>query len=118
DRSLQRQVSWRYDSIGRKQEESHRDTCVETPTAQTQTYTFYYDGASRRDPDARTDRGLLTSVEGDGYVKLFQYRADGKLSRRTLALLDYRTVGIGLDWHASGPTPETTQTVRKLSGVT
>ncbi|WP_437913731.1 RHS repeat-associated core domain-containing protein [Sorangium sp. So ce302] len=83
-----RSERWQHDAIGRATHEVHTDAA----SGDTQTYRFYYDGATPDQPAANDSPGLLTAVTGEGYTKLFAHRADGKIVRSTLTLAGWRTV--------------------------
>ncbi|WP_437779221.1 RHS repeat-associated core domain-containing protein [Sorangium sp. So ce1097] len=83
-----RSVSWEHDAIGRATHEVHTDAV----SGATQTYRFYYDGATPEHPEASDSPGLLTAVTGEGYTKEYEHRADGKLLRSALTLDGWRTV--------------------------
>jgi RHS repeat-associated protein len=83
-----RTVSWTHDALGRVREELHTDAA----SGATQRFRYHYDGARPADPLAHHTPGLLTAVEGDGYVKELYYRADGQLRLKRLALTGWRTV--------------------------
>jgi RHS repeat-associated protein len=93
-----RSVSWTYDSIGRVIREQHTDSVSGASKA----YVSYYDGATPSNPTATTAPGLLTAVTGDRYTKLLEYRADGKLTKRTVSLADWRTVETSIGYVESG----------------
>jgi RHS repeat-associated protein len=93
-----RGVSWSYDAVGRKQLETDTDLIANN----SQTYTYYYDGATPDQPTGGAMRGLLTAVRGDGFVKTMSYRADAKLSRRSITFPGWRTVTTTLDYTESG----------------
>ncbi len=83
-----RKESYFFDAIGRKILDVHLDVA----SGQTQSYRYHYDGATPTEP-TRADRpGLLTAVEGEGFVKLFEYSPDGLLTRGLLQLTGWRTV--------------------------
>ncbi|MDC0714753.1 FG-GAP-like repeat-containing protein [Stigmatella sp. ncwal1] len=109
---LQRLEDWTYDTVGRKTLELHTDAS----SGATQSYRFYYDGATPTAPLAQTDVGMLTAVEGVGYSKTFEYRADGKLSRRVLHLNGWRTVESSWAYTDSGEPREEENRVRDVSG--
>ncbi|XXX76291.1 RHS repeat-associated core domain-containing protein [Sorangium sp. So ce134] len=83
-----RSVSWEHDAIGRATHEVHTDAV----SGATQTYRFYYDGATPERPTASDSPGLLTAVTGEGFTKEYEHRADGKVVRSTLRLDGWRTV--------------------------
>ncbi|WP_158623741.1 N-acetylmuramoyl-L-alanine amidase [Corallococcus llansteffanensis] len=86
--ALRRMESWTYDAVGRKTVELHTDVA----TGATQRYLHYYDGATPQQPTQRTHLGEHTGVEGEGFQKTFEYRADGKVKRRVVTLTGWRTV--------------------------
>ena len=98
DDTVVRSVGFTRDGIGRVTRELHTDVQAGT----TKTFTYYYDGATPTDPSAKTSLGLLTAVTGDGYGKSFGYRADGLLTKRTVALNGWRTVETSLGYLESG----------------
>jgi RHS repeat-associated protein len=88
DGTAVRAIGFTYDSIGRKIAESH----VDLETGATTGFNFYYDGATPASPTVRTTLGALSAVSGDGFVKRFDVRGDGKPIRRTVELTGWRTV--------------------------
>ena len=108
----QRSETWTYDAIGRKSVELHTDLIHGT----TQSYRFFYDGALPGLPGRRTHLGALSAVQGDGYLKTFDHRADGKLSLFTLRLDGWRTVESQFQYADDGETARTTTTVRAADG--
>ncbi|NMO18195.1 hypothetical protein HPC49_11215 [Pyxidicoccus fallax] len=103
--TLVRQVSFAYDGAGRLSTETHADP------AGSLVYRYYRDGATPSQPTAVTTRGFVTAVEGPGYVKLTEYRADGKPTKRTLSLTGWRKVETLLGYTDGGePAMETTST--------
>jgi YD repeat-containing protein len=60
---------------------------------------------------------MLTAVSGDGYVKTFTYREDGKLTSRTLELTGWRTVQTQLAYNDAGDVSATTTVVKDANGV-
>lgn len=108
-----RSVSRLYDAIGRVTHEIHADAL----TGETQTYEFYYDGATPEQPEANDAPGLLTAVTGEGYTKRFEHRADGRVVRSTLVLDGWRTVESEVQRYAENDeVAEETTTVRDGSG--
>ncbi|ACG75093.1 YD repeat protein [Anaeromyxobacter sp. K] len=110
---LVRSVALTYDGIGRPKVETHTDGS----NGATRDFTYYYDGATPAAPSTRTTLGFLTGVTGSGYSKLFEYRADGLLARRTLTLNGWRTVETRLEYLESGTPGSRTVTVRDPGGV-
>ncbi len=94
---LRRSVAFAYDSIGRVRVETHS-----TPEGETQRFDLYYDGATPEAPSAAGRTGLLTAVSGDGYVKRLDYRADGKITRRTLEIGTWRKVVTDVAYDEAG----------------
>ncbi|SEL59920.1 RHS repeat-associated core domain-containing protein [Stigmatella aurantiaca] len=86
--SLVRTESYQYDAIGRRTHTVHADAA----SGATQTYRFYFDGASPSQPTNTTWPGFLTAITGEGYTKLLQYRMDGSLLKSTFTLHGWRTV--------------------------
>ncbi|SEK79639.1 RHS repeat-associated core domain-containing protein [Stigmatella aurantiaca] len=84
----QRSERWTYDALGRKTEELHTDLL----TGATQRYRYFYDGATPQNPSVSAHLGVMSAVEGEGYLKTFEYRADGKPTRSILRLDGWRTV--------------------------
>ncbi|MFP2925371.1 RHS repeat-associated core domain-containing protein [Pyxidicoccus sp. 3LG] len=105
---LARTVSWTHDGLGRVREELHTDVASGT----TLSFRYYYDGATPAAPQAHDTPGLLTAVEGDGYVKELRYRADGQLRLKRLTFPGWRTVETEVVRLDSGEVGE--QTVRVL----
>jgi RHS repeat-associated protein len=93
-----RTVGFAYDGIGRVSTETHADTV----NGGTKTFRYFYDGATPSQPTLQTNLGLLTGVSGDGYAKTFDYRPDGLLTRRRVALPGMRTVETTLGYLESG----------------
>lgn len=83
-----RSETFTHDALGRQVEELHTDLV----SGATVSYRSYYDGATPEQPLRRTHLGMLSAVEGPGFRKTFEYRADGKLTRRLLRLDNWRTV--------------------------
>ncbi|WP_143177394.1 polymorphic toxin-type HINT domain-containing protein [Cystobacter ferrugineus] len=108
----QRLEAWTYDSIGRKSVEEHTDLLQGT----VQHYRFFYDGATPDEPGRRTHLGELSAVQGDGYLKTFDYRADGKLSRYVLRLDGWRTVESEFTYADNGEARLTATSVRDATG--
>ncbi|RKG75512.1 hypothetical protein D7W79_20185 [Corallococcus exercitus] len=104
---------WTYDGLGRKTEALHTDP----GTGATQRYRFYYDGATPQAPLTRTHLGELTGVEGQGFQKTFQYRADGKVSRRVVTLTGWRTVDTQFVYSDGGDVARETTLVSDAAGV-
>ncbi|WP_224248001.1 RHS repeat-associated core domain-containing protein [Hyalangium gracile] len=86
--SLARTESYQYDAIGRRTHTVHTDTA----SGATQTYRFYFDGATPAQPTNTSWPGFLTAITGEGYTKLLQYRMDGTLLKTTFTLDGWRTV--------------------------
>jgi RHS repeat-associated protein len=107
-----RQVSFQYDAIGRKSLETHTDLL----TAASQSYRYYYDGSTPENPADQTFRGLLTGATGDGYVKRFEFRPDGSLSRRKVSILGWRSIDTQLLYYEDGTTKEKRTTVQDNLG--
>jgi RHS repeat-associated protein len=110
---LVRSVAMAYDGIGRPKVEPHTDGL----NGATRVFTYFYDGATPAAPSTRTTLGFLTAVTGSGYSKLFEYRADGLLVRRTLTLNGWRTVETVLQYLESGTLGSRTVTIRDPGGV-
>ncbi|MFY0582088.1 RHS repeat domain-containing protein [Cystobacter fuscus] len=108
----QRLESWTYDAIGRKSVEEHTDLIQ----GAVQHYRFFYDGATPDEPGRRTYLGELSAVQGEGYLKTFDYRADGKLSRYVLRLDGWRTVASEFTYADNGEARQTTTSVWEANG--
>ncbi|EPX55090.1 hypothetical protein D187_009596 [Cystobacter fuscus DSM 2262] len=108
----QRSESWTYDAIGRKSVEEHTDLLQ----GAVQHYRFFYDGATPDQPGRRTYLGELSAVQGEGYLKTFDYRADGKLSRYVLRLDGWRTVESEFTYADNGEARQTTTSVWDATG--
>ena len=108
-----RQVEFQYDPAGRKKLETHTNLL----TSGTQSYVYYYDGATPDDPNAQTSRGLLTAVVGDGYTKTLQYRADGRLIGKVVAVTGWRTVESHLDYFEDGSQKQRNVALKDGSGA-
>jgi RHS repeat-associated protein len=102
-----RAIGFQYDAIGRVSVQTDADLIA----GGTKVFHFYYDGATPESPATVTTRGLLTAVNGDGFVKRFVYRADGKLSRRTVELSGWRTVATDFVYSDGDQVRSTTVTV-------
>jgi len=109
--ALLRQVAYGYDAIGRKTSETHTDLS----STLSQTYRFFWDGASPAAPSAVGLRGFVTGVSGDGFTKQFDYRPDGLLAHRAASIAGWRTVDTTLDYFDDG-TIRTKTTLVKDSG--
>ncbi|RKH05444.1 hypothetical protein D7V97_23920 [Corallococcus sp. CA053C] len=110
---VKRQVAFDYDTLGRLSLETHSDSFGSTP----QSYRYFHDGASPSHPATLDEKGLLTAVSGEGYVKTFQYRADGKLTSRTLEFEGWRTVQTQLAYNDAGDFASTTVAVKAANGT-
>ena len=108
--TLRRTVTLIRDAIGRIEREDHTDAT----TGVTKSFRFYYDGATPEDPTATNARGLVTAVTGDGYIKRFAYRGDGRIVQRTLELGTWRRIVTDLAFAEDGSTSG--QTVSVYSG--
>jgi len=107
DGQLQRQSTFRYDSVGRKR------TRVDALASGTSlTFEWFYDGATPSAPTSQSTPGLLTAIAGDGFVKLFTYRADGRLATQITQLVGWRTVETDLAYAENGASKGHTTTVR------
>ncbi|WP_152622431.1 polymorphic toxin-type HINT domain-containing protein [Archangium violaceum] len=109
----QRSETWTYDAIGRKEVELHTDLVLGT----TRSYRFYYDGATPDAPARRTYLGEVSAVQGEGYLKTMDYRADGKLARYVLRLDGWRTVESDLEYTDSGDLKQEAISVRAADGT-
>ncbi|WP_437576749.1 RHS repeat-associated core domain-containing protein [Sorangium sp. So ce887] len=108
-----RSERWHHDAIGRATHEVHTDAA----SGDTQTYRFYYDGATPAQPTASDSPGLLTAVTGEGFTKEYEHRADGKVLRSTLRLDGWRTVETEVVRYAENDEmAEETTTVKDGSG--
>ncbi|MFP2957770.1 FG-GAP-like repeat-containing protein [Myxococcus sp. 1LA] len=105
---IARTVAWAYDGVGRIREEVHGDTA----SSATQRFRYYYDGATPSTPNANDTPGMLTAVEGTGYVKELRYGRDGQLRLKRLTLSGWRTIETEVLRLDSGEVRE--QTVRVL----
>ncbi|WP_163998937.1 RHS repeat-associated core domain-containing protein [Pyxidicoccus caerfyrddinensis] len=105
---VQRKEELTYDGIGRKTLELHTDST----TGATQSYRFYFDGATPDAPTQHTHPGVLSAVEGQGFRKSFEYRADGRLEKRTVQLAGWRTVESTLAYREDGAVQSETTCVR------
>ncbi|WP_075006671.1 RHS repeat-associated core domain-containing protein [Stigmatella aurantiaca] len=109
----QRSEEWAYDALGRKTAETH----TALASGATQQYRFFYDGATPEQPSRRTHWGVTSAIQGEGYLKTFEYRPDGKLTRRVLRLGGWRTVESQFVYTDSGEVQEANSVVRTLDGV-
>ncbi len=108
-----RQVQYGYDGIGRKIIETHVDPIASV----TQTYRFFWDGATPANPTPTGLSGLLTGVSGDGFSKVFDYRIDGLLAHRAVTVTGLRTVDTVLGYFEDGTIQTKTSTVRDGGGA-
>ncbi|GMU02759.1 hypothetical protein KH5H1_68790 [Corallococcus caeni] len=111
--ALQRQVTFAYDTMGRPFTETHSLAAGGNP----QVYRYYHDGASPTQGPTGDQKGFLTAVSGDGYVKTLQYREDGKLLSRTLALTGWRTVQTQLAYNDVGDVSSSTTVLKAANGT-
>ncbi|MFP2925664.1 polymorphic toxin-type HINT domain-containing protein [Pyxidicoccus sp. 3LG] len=107
-----RQVAFAHDSVGRLATETHSDATSSL------VYRYYRDGATPSQPAAVTTRGFVTAVEGPGYVKLTDYREDGRPVSRTLSLTGWRKVETQLGYADSGEVASEATSVWDLQGTT
>jgi YD repeat-containing protein len=107
-----RSIAWTYDASGRKVTEKHTDVA----SAASSTFTYFYDGATPAAPTARTALGLLTAVTGDGYSKMFLYRADGQVTHRDVTLTGFRTIATDIAYREDGTRRDETVTVKDSTG--
>lgn len=98
---LRRSVTSIHDAVGRLWKETHA-----LPSGASSTFTFFNDGATPERPGARDVPGFLTAVVGDGFVKRFGYRADGRLLRRTLDIGTWRRVETTFRYSEAGEVQE------------
>lgn len=108
-----RRVVFTYDAIGRLANELDADVA----SAATQSFDFYYDGATPAAPLDRSARGLLTAVTGDRYEKIISYRADGSERSHTITVAGWRTVRTDLTYLDDGTVRERTVTVSDGGGT-
>ncbi|NOK18595.1 TreTu family toxin [Corallococcus carmarthensis] len=108
----QRQMSFEYDSLGRASKETHSASGVGA-----QVYRYFHDGSSPSSGPQLDQKGMLTAVSGDGYVKTFTYREDGKLTSRTLELTGWRTIQSQLAYNDAGDVSSTTTVVKHANGA-
>ncbi|QAT81659.1 hypothetical protein EJ065_0044 [Corallococcus coralloides] len=109
---VQRQVTFAYDTLGRPSTETHSAS-----GSGAQVYRWFHDGSSPSHGPTQDQKGQLTAVSGDGYVKTFTYREDGKLTSRTLELTGWRTVQTQLAYNDAGDVSATTTVVKHANGV-
>ncbi|GEL69681.1 RHS repeat-associated core domain-containing protein [Myxococcus virescens] len=95
---VQRQVTFTHDPVGRLESETHADFVGSAPLV----YRYYHDGTSPEHPTLRTTLGLVSTVQGEGYTKRLEYRADGKVSRRIIQLDGWHTVEWMYSYAANG----------------
>ncbi|MCP3139884.1 hypothetical protein LXT23_21405 [Pyxidicoccus sp. QH1ED-7-1] len=107
-----RQVAFAHDSAGRLTTETHSDGTGSV------VYRYYRDGATPSQPTVVTTKGFVTAVEGPGYAKLTEYRADGRPVRRTLSLTGWRKVETQLGYSDGGEVASESTSVWELQGVT
>ncbi|WP_434384220.1 RHS repeat-associated core domain-containing protein [Melittangium boletus] len=93
-----RREDYTYDAKGRRVLTRHTNAL----SGATQDYRFYYDGATPSSAAIPEATGLLSAVEGEGYLKRFDYTLDGKLAHKSLRLNDWRTVETWLVYHDDG----------------
>jgi RHS repeat-associated protein len=96
--AIRRQLMLGYDSLGRLSTEAYTDFSGGADLV----YRYYRDGATPAQPGLRTARGLVSAVEGKGYLKLFEYRPDAQLEHSVLRLADWRTVDTRLTFTDGG----------------
>jgi len=108
-----RRVDYGYDVIGRKTTETHTDLV----SSLSQTFRFFWDGATAAAPTATSSRGFLTGVSGDGFTKQFDYRADGLLAHRAVTVTGWRTVDSTLDYFDDGTIRTKTTLVKDAAGA-
>ncbi len=108
-----RREDFTYDSQGRQTHVLH----TEVATSATRSYRFYYDGATPSSGVIAEDAGLLTAVQGEGFLKLFMYRVDGKLLRKTLKLKDWRVVEQVLTYREDGSVRQEESWLREGDGT-
>ncbi|RKG65420.1 hypothetical protein D7V80_23335 [Corallococcus sp. CA054B] len=111
--AVQRQVTFAYDTLGRPSTETHSLTAGGNP----QVYRYYHDGASPTHGPTGDQKGFLTAVSGEGYLKTFAYREDGKLTSRTLELTGWRTVQTQLAYNDVGDVSSSTTVLKDASGT-
>ncbi|MFP2959101.1 polymorphic toxin-type HINT domain-containing protein [Myxococcus sp. 1LA] len=110
--ALVRQVAFSHDGLGRLSTETHSDATSNLA------YQYYRDGATPSQPGALTTRGFVTAVEGDGYLKLTDYRADGRPVKRTVSLTGWRQVETQLGYSDGGEVAVESTTVWGIQGST
>lgn len=108
-----RGTNYGYDAIGRKTGQLEVDLVGNS----TSSFSFYYDGATPDAPNLTGQRGLLTAVTGDGFVKTMSYRGDGKLLQRNTALTGWQTVASSFTYGEDGAPLSTSTTVTRADGV-
>ena len=110
--SVWQRNQYAYDAVGR--------VCVETDvnlqSGASQSFQFYYDGATASTPTATNARGLLTAVVGAGYSRAMMYRADGVEAGRTVTLAGWRTIENATTFDEDGAPHKTTLTILDGAG--
>ncbi|ATB30281.1 RHS repeat-associated core domain-containing protein [Melittangium boletus] len=110
--AIRRQLTLGYDSLGRLSMETYTDFSGGTDLV----YRYYRDGATPAQPGLRTARGLVSAIEGKGYLKLFEYRPDAQMERSVLHLTDWRTVDTQLTFTDGGEVRSELTSVRAADG--
>ncbi|WNG30976.1 hypothetical protein F0U62_48390 [Cystobacter fuscus] len=110
--ALRRQLTLGHDALGRIATETYTDFSG----APELVYRYYRDGATPARPDLRTARGLVSAIEGKGYLKLFEYRPDAQLEHSILRLSDWRTVDTRLSFTDGGEVHSETTSVLSADG--
>ncbi len=111
--SVLRQSIYAYDAIGRVSLETDTDIA----SASSQTYDWFYDGATPTSGSAKGQAlGLLTGVSGPSYSRTMTYRADGTVSSTVTSIAGQRTVTATKAYFEDGSTRSRTTTIGDGSG--
>ncbi|WP_375742861.1 FG-GAP-like repeat-containing protein [Corallococcus interemptor] len=108
-----RREDFSHDAQGRQTQVLHTDLATGT----TRSFRFYYDGATPTSGPVADDVGFLTAVEGEGYLKQFTYRADGKPLFKRLKLKDWRTLEQSFAYREDGTVRQEETWVRQDNGT-
>ncbi|MBM7112113.1 RHS repeat-associated core domain-containing protein [Archangium primigenium] len=111
--ALRRQLTLGYDALGRVSTETYSDVSGAADLV----YRYYRDGATPAHPGLRTALGLVSAIEGRGYLKLLEYRPDARLERSVLRLDDWRSVETQLFFTEGGEVRSEVTSVREADGT-
>jgi RHS repeat-associated protein len=103
-----RRIGYRYDGVGRLISETH----TALPDGASQSFAYFYDGATPEAPALRATPGLLTAVTGDRYSRHVTYRGDGRPVTVRVDLGAWRQVEDSLQYGDDDGVSGTTRVVR------